>query len=195
MYELILYLAVESFTICMKRPKNVWKLDPKSDRYRICPECDKAFMTNHLSRDFCTKKCANDYNNKKKRLERSSELVLSTDSYPASRNSEQVSVEKKNEGLIQGTNSPILKTQEIDSTIKSKMRKCFQDFLGTEQEVQISMDQVKERNIDLTDYDTLEKLPHCDLRKANYGDYSIVWVQADTLLLTYQKYLLWTSVQ
>ena len=79
--------------------------------------------------------------------------------------------------------------------MKSKMTKQFKVLLGMEQEVQISLDQIKDSKIDLNAYDSLERLPQCDLRKANYGDYSLIWVEPDAFLLTYQKHLLWTLAQ
>ena len=57
--------------------KSIYKLDPTSDRYRVCPECKKAFMTNHRSRDFDSKKCANEYNNRIKKLQKHALDVMS----------------------------------------------------------------------------------------------------------------------
>ncbi|MGZ4055310.1 MAG: hypothetical protein ACXVDZ_14295 [Bacteroidia bacterium] len=54
-------------------PKSVFKLNPKSDRYRICPECGEGHMVKHRGRDFCSDKCCDDYNNKAKRLLKQSE--------------------------------------------------------------------------------------------------------------------------
>lgn len=39
-----------------------------SEYYRICPQCTKEFMADHMSRKFCSDKCGDDYNNAKKRL-------------------------------------------------------------------------------------------------------------------------------
>ena len=44
------------------------RIDPTSERYRKCPNCHKEFITNHLSRIYCTDYCADDYHNRKKRL-------------------------------------------------------------------------------------------------------------------------------
>lgn len=47
-----------------------YKIDPSSDRYRICPYDGVEFMTSHRSRIFCNPKCADEYHNRKKRLEK-----------------------------------------------------------------------------------------------------------------------------
>jgi len=52
------------------------KLDPTSDRFRICPNCKIQFMTNHLSRDFCNDKCADDYYNKHRRLTKQATVIV-----------------------------------------------------------------------------------------------------------------------
>jgi hypothetical protein len=44
-----------------------YPLDPKSDRFRICPFDKVEFMTNHRSRKFCNDSCQDEYHNKKKR--------------------------------------------------------------------------------------------------------------------------------
>lgn len=51
----------------------VYKLIPGHERYRECKECKKAFMTDHLSREFCGAKCKQEYNN---RLAREKEKIL-----------------------------------------------------------------------------------------------------------------------
>lgn len=55
-------------------------LDPKSDRYRICPylDCHQPFMTTHRSRDFCSQKCHDAYHNERKRLLKLGEEVQPT---------------------------------------------------------------------------------------------------------------------
>ena len=58
--------------------KSVFKTDPDSDRFRICPECNAPHMVKHRSQDFCNNKCCNEYNNRKKRLQKQSEENLHT---------------------------------------------------------------------------------------------------------------------
>lgn len=56
-----------SRNLTWKKPKSDYKMDPDSDRYRICPNCGIEFMTDHLSRIFCGDGCADEYHNRKKR--------------------------------------------------------------------------------------------------------------------------------
>jgi hypothetical protein len=51
--------------------KSVYRLDPNSDRYRICPnpECKKPHMVSHRGKDYCCDKCADDDYNRKRRLD------------------------------------------------------------------------------------------------------------------------------
>ena len=53
-----------------KPPQSIYKLNPDSDRYRICKYCDTEFMTSHRSRIFCDDKCSDEYHNAHKRYER-----------------------------------------------------------------------------------------------------------------------------
>jgi hypothetical protein len=56
-----------SRNLTWKKPKSDYKLDPESERYRICLNCGIEFMTDHLSRIFCNDKCTDDFHNRKKR--------------------------------------------------------------------------------------------------------------------------------
>jgi hypothetical protein len=50
--------------------KSVYKLDPTSDRYRVCPnpECEKKHMVTHRGKDYCSNECADTDYNRKRRL-------------------------------------------------------------------------------------------------------------------------------
>lgn len=51
-------------------------LDPESEYYRVCPECNTPFMCEHLATIFCRRKHANDYNNRIKREKKSMQNKL-----------------------------------------------------------------------------------------------------------------------
>ena len=55
-----------------KPPQSIYKLNPDSDRYRICKYCDTEFMTSHRSRKYCDNDnhCSNEYHNALKRYKR-----------------------------------------------------------------------------------------------------------------------------
>lgn len=55
--------------------RSVYKLDRKSDRFRICPQCGLEHMVIHRGRDFCSDKCCDDYNNGIKRLQRHAQIT------------------------------------------------------------------------------------------------------------------------
>ena len=58
------------------RQKRNFQLDPESNRYRVCPYCGEAHMVKHLGRDYCSKKCADNYHNEKKRLLKQAESLI-----------------------------------------------------------------------------------------------------------------------
>lgn len=43
------------------------EIDPTSDFYRICKNCEEEFMTDHRSNVFCDEYCADEYHNRLKR--------------------------------------------------------------------------------------------------------------------------------
>lgn len=45
-------------------------LDKRSEFYRICLYCNTEFMADHMTRDYCNDQCGDDFNNRKKRLDR-----------------------------------------------------------------------------------------------------------------------------
>ena len=56
--------------------KSIHKLDPTSDRYRICPYCQEPHMVNHLSKDYCCDEHADAHYNEKRRLQKHAESML-----------------------------------------------------------------------------------------------------------------------
>lgn len=71
------YICNMEMTINFKQTKkSVFKLDRKSDRFRICPQCKVEHMITHRGRDFCSDKCGDDYNNENKRLQKQSAAVV-----------------------------------------------------------------------------------------------------------------------
>jgi endogenous inhibitor of DNA gyrase (YacG/DUF329 family) len=49
---------------------NLGQLDPTSTYYRICPECSKQHMVTHRGRDFCSDRCADNWYNRRRKLEK-----------------------------------------------------------------------------------------------------------------------------
>lgn len=44
------------------------ELDPLSDRYRVCPNCETPHMVHNKGRDFCSDRCADQHYNARRRL-------------------------------------------------------------------------------------------------------------------------------
>ena len=51
-------------------PQFLYKLNPESDRYRICKNCETELMASHRTRIFCDDKCSDEYHNALKRYNR-----------------------------------------------------------------------------------------------------------------------------
>ena len=176
-------------------PKIIYKLDPTSDRYRVCPECKKAFMANHRSRDFHTKKCANEYNNRIKKLQKHAVDVINNSDYAEEAIDKGLIKDELVPKLtqnIEDKKSTKISNQIIDVSIQQEIEELLSSILGDKEELETSWLDVSSLGLDFNSYDSIEQLPNCDLNKVNYGSYSIVWSQPDKILLTYQKHLLWT---
>ena len=51
-------------------PQFLYKLNPESDRYRICKNCGTELMASHRTRIYCDDKCSDEYHNAQKRYNR-----------------------------------------------------------------------------------------------------------------------------
>ncbi|UPT69036.1 MAG: hypothetical protein M0D57_10625 [Sphingobacteriales bacterium JAD_PAG50586_3] len=58
------------------KQQSTFKLDPQSDRYRICPYCKNPHMVVHRNADFCNRKCANDFHNRNKKIAKELSALL-----------------------------------------------------------------------------------------------------------------------
>ena len=193
--------------------KSVFKLDPTAERYRVCPECEKPFMTPHLGRDYCSKKCANDHNNRNKRHDKHAADVIASPTMPETRESKLEPTPLIKQEVRPHLVSPVVvpvttkeaviatiddskqatNAKQFDSPAKKKNDSIFSAVLGDKKEINVPWIELVQQGLDLTAYDSIEKLPHYNVNKANYGNYSIVWVSPDLILITTQKQLLWTS--
>ncbi|MCG3165332.1 MAG: hypothetical protein POELPBGB_01095 [Bacteroidia bacterium] len=180
-------------------------LDPESEYYRICPECGTPFMTDHLSRKFCDKKHADNYNNRLKRENKGLERKLTN------------TVLKENIKIIQSIIIPppveatktidiqeqlpnaVLPTKEIESHVSTEQNSknannlFLADLLGDKQEVLAEWELLVKSGFNFREYDSIEPLRGCTRNKINYGDYSVIWTSADKIFITHQKHLLFTN--
>ena len=145
----------------------ILKLNPNSDRYRICPECKIHFMANHRGMDFHSRKCANDYNNRMKKIARQLNVLNSN--------------EIENEVLIESSKlmKPELPINKNVSIIKQ--------ILGENEHLQIGILDLEKSGIDIYNYDEVEHIKNTDGRKTIYGQYSLMWITTDKVLITTRK--------
>ena len=140
--------------------KSVFKLDPLSERYRVCPECVTPFMTRHLGRDFCCKKHANDYNNRNKRLAKHAIDVIASPLIPENRESipEQISsivpiitAAKFESGIVAPIKAEAKTTNNSseESLEKKKIIDSFAELLADKQEVKASWTDLIQKGINL----------------------------------------------
>ena len=90
-----------------KTTKPIYKLDPTSDRCRVCPYCKKPHMVNHLSKDYCCDSHADKHYNEKRRLKNHAESMLKE---------EQEAIIKEGEGIEKKTPSiaqPEISAEEV----------------------------------------------------------------------------------
>ena len=173
------------------------KLNPESDRYRICPECKIHFMADHRSRDFHNDKCGDDYNNRKKKLKKQAAEIHNLQEAENAKQEQNALTEVIINQSIES------KKDEIVNSVKASMEKTFVNkhenilfnILRGQKQTEVSTAYMTGLGLDLNAYDSREKLPHCDLYKLTFGNYSIVWSQPNKILITQQKQLLWTSTQ
>lgn len=178
------------------------KLNPQSDRYRICPECTIPFMTPHLGRHFCSTKCANTLNNRIKRHQKQAENILMYAQnielpIESTVNQNQITdnfIQTSNVQILGNSNPPENLENQIHNSSGKKININLLDALMfNKNEVDALWQELAKNGFDFNLYDSIESLPKCHLKKANYGNYSVVWTNPDKVLITYQKNLLWIS--
>lgn len=179
-------------------------LDPESEYYCVCPECERPFMSERLGRKFCSRKHANDYNNRLKRENKGLERKLTN------------SVLKDNLKIIQSISNPPnihttknrVETQLLlqekpeeqispksseEHDMKKKNNQMLADLLGVKQEVSVEWEYMIKSGFNFRAYDSIEPLRGCNLNKINYGNHSIIWITPDKVFITLQKHLLFTT--
>lgn len=78
----------------MKRKK---KVDRSSRYYRVCKECNMEFLANHMTREFCTDKCADDYHNQlKSNLNKAFEILNLKSNFEKLNKARIAEIEKQN---------------------------------------------------------------------------------------------------
>lgn len=180
-------------------------LDPESEYYVVCLECKRPFMSDRLGRKFCCRKHANAYNNRLKREElglkrKLTNLVLKENlksmeifTKPENKTAAISVIEEPTPNLQSTPNTEAASLALVLPTNKEFNNQLLKSLLGNKKDIQVSWEWMVSSNFNFRDYDSIEQLRGCERNKINYGDYSLIWVNADQVFITLQKNLLFTN--
>jgi hypothetical protein len=101
-------------------PQFLYKLNPESDRYRICKNCATELMASHRTRIFCDDKCSDEYHNAHKRYER--DMKKLNDEIDKQQQLEA------SEELIEETNQVIIE-ETIETTVEETINETDEAIL------------------------------------------------------------------
>ena len=166
-------------------------LDTKSDRYRICPECKMPFMTKHRGRDFCSIKCNDDYNNKKKKYKSHSQSISANPALVEENIIIPVIYEQAGE-IFESNINQLSSSNEENNAIKENNRLILEELLSHKDEIEIPISILFSRRFNFDLFDSREQILNSKIYKVNYGNYATLWTTPNTILITHQKNLLWT---
>jgi hypothetical protein len=111
--------------------KSVYKLDPTSHRFRICPNDGEEFMADNLNRKFCDDKCADEFHNGLKRDEgnkllEEAKAIIENASAPLQPNKPDIPIDAPKKNVT------ILDTLTIDSVKGSEFNLDWLYSLGVD---------------------------------------------------------------
>jgi hypothetical protein len=170
-----------------QREISPYRMDKNSDRFRICPNDNVAFMAIHRSEKFCCHQCADEFHNQKKRLEAEKQLedeinealnaaIPRTDELTLSHNQSD-EVTQTSTALV--TSSLVGNIHLIGAT------------LGNRQFLKVYKNYLTDKGLDFGVYDHKYRLPGTELYVLTYGPYAIAWGYEDYIILTYKKNIPW----
>lgn len=185
-------------------------IDPNSEWYRIDPYTKQPFMATHRRQIYLNAKTKNDFHNKKKYLQRHDKDGWKLIKNPyfslieggkvgdviKEQEKDVIELEPFMEEILADLKPEVPAPTEAIILIDKKRNteQMLANCLGENLEVQFEWEKLVELGVDLMLFDSIEPLPYCHLKKANYGNYSVVWVSMDKVLITKQKNLLWTNL-
>jgi hypothetical protein len=153
------------------RRNGPYQMDPKSDRFRVCPNDGVEFMAKHRSTRFCCDKCADEFHNQKKKgksLINSSTTKIS--SLENSNNQHEAVVNK--------------------NTLRKNIS-IIEAILGQNNELKIPFDLLKNKGFVYEAYDDKIQYKNTDGYIAIYGRYAIGCINEKYIILTYKDKLTW----
>ena len=155
-----------------QRVEGAYMMDRTSHRYRKCPNDGHEFMTNNLSRIYCSDHCADEFHNQKKKME-----------------AEQLQKKKAEQTL------EIKEIKQLDTTIVTSPLvgniHLIGTTLGNKQFLKVYKNYLTDKGLDFGVYDHKFRLPGTELNVLTYGPYAIAWGYEDYIILTYKKNIPW----
>lgn len=168
-----------------QRIKSSYKMDKTSERYRKCPNDGHEFMTNNLSRIYCSEQCADEFHNQKKRL--AAEKLMQEEIDLALKAPMPLAQEEK-------ANEPIETVQTEAAVVTSPLVgniNLIGATLGNRDYLKVYKKYLTERGVDYGIYDNKYQLPGSELNVLTYGPYAIAWGYENHIIITYKKNIPW----
>ncbi len=132
--------------------KNIPKLDPSSDRYRICPYCGEGHLVPHLSQDYCCPDHATRHYNEKRRLNKQAETIIN-----AEKLNKAIVVEKKDNGMAIITKPPLSPEEEKKIGIEKNVSIFNQLPIDDENGTDFKITQLEAIGVNFRNYSSLHK--------------------------------------
>lgn len=168
-----------------------FKLDPTSDRYRVCPNDGVEFMAKHGSKIYCSDKCADDFHNKKKKEAREKKMqaeafVVNTAIKPADNiNTTESVVKPEAEAPDSGKGSyPAVSPLFVNISLLSQT-------LGKYHRLSVHEKYLTEKGFIYEAFDHKYRFKDTGLFILTYGPYAIAWTYQNIITITYKNQLKW----
>lgn len=154
------------------------ELDPLSDRYRVCPNCQTPHMVRNKGRDFCSDRCADQHYNARRRLMKQAEPkhpeVTPTLTAPLNSNDESAAL------TVASAQEPVL-------VERSRCEQILDDFKVPHGGALIPLQRLIEKGFDFDKYTSRTALnSSADERvhyKLTYGIYSLHRLDPQNILV------------
>lgn len=173
------------------RKKSAYKMDPNSDRYRVCPNDGVQFMANHRSEIFCGPKCADEHHNLKKKEDAEEKMQAEINAALAAATPEPTNK------LAEPAKEPDVVTTFVETksaTITSPLVGNISLIgltLGNRHSLKVSKKYLPNKGVVYEAYDNRYQRPGTEAFVLTYGPYAIAWGYENHVILTYKKNIPW----
>jgi hypothetical protein len=180
---------MNSRNLLTHRKESSYKMDPSSDRYRVCPNDGFEFMAFHRSEKFCCPQCADEFHNEKRRLA-AQQLIQNKTSVltavpteipeqPPENNTESKETQQVLISLITSTSPLVGNINLIGAT------------LGDKHSRKVHMTYLTKLGFVYDVYDNKHLVPGTELNVLTYGPYAVAWAYENHIIITYKKNIPW----